>query len=1068
MTLPCGCCQGIRQLSPAAITNPPNASALNYRVGTHASFFESMVARLSQYDLDPLQPLEGLTTRLIDDPSIALLDAWAVVADVLTFYQERIANEGYLPTATERRSIMELAALVGYALRPGVAASGYLAFVLQDGYDADVPPGTRAQTLPGPGEVPEAFETGSLLAARAEWNALQPRQTKPQIIGTTNNKEPDKPIYLKGTATNLKPNDPLLLVWGQGTSDQDFRRVMTVTPEPAFNRTKVELQASATTAATAAVSRAGGELITRHLDPASVASPQSEMGRAVVDILRKAEARRITASTPTQLVDWFRETLDRLRQQHRSAQDRGYKRLEEWIRGVIGDFEALERLLPPVRASAAIPRSGHGTEPEARPAPWPSLPARLDALLGALSKPPSTPPASASLLFPTLQEVFAPGSDQQVEFLAALRPAAGSPYRALANAAVTPPSPVEVYALRLTSPLFGHAAPLRLLVDGRRVEWPIIEYDSNNNPIPHEDKNVVDLEGAHPEVLPDSWIVVRTLDTTLTPGGGTLIAKVKSVDPNLSRADYGISGAITRIELDPGGWIQLETKDEAESATYESTEGPDEEIDERDDFDAIRWTVVSAHPELLPQAEAPMLKADGSPDDVKDDTIELGRLHEGLKPGRWLVVTGDRTDIPGTTVPGGELVMLSRVEQSFDSQLPGDRLHSTLHLASALSYTYARGSATVYGNVAPATNGEAHREVLGSGDGSRASQEFTLRHPFLTYIPARNDRGMASTLQVLVGDIPWQQVESLAALGPRDHVFTTRTSDEGKTTVTFGDGHHGARLPSGSENVVAIYRTGSGKAFEAPAGKISLLATKPLGVKGVVNPLDVASGSGPEPKDSGRRNAPLGVAPLDRLVSVHDYEEFSLGFGGVGKASATELWDGRHEIVHVTIAGMDDRPLPADSQTLQSLETALQLSGDRAQPLLVAPREFLFLVISANVTLAPGFDWDTVAKAIRQRLLGRFGFDARDFAQDVVSSDVISAVQSAAGVESVQLVILDAVPETITAAQLAGLVAKLGLRQRIRARLARLARRRDRILPAQLCVLNPDLKGTLLLTKVAG
>ena len=54
--------------------------------------------------------LSALTTRESDDPAIALLDAWAVAGDVLTFYQERIANEGYLRTATERRSIRELAA----------------------------------------------------------------------------------------------------------------------------------------------------------------------------------------------------------------------------------------------------------------------------------------------------------------------------------------------------------------------------------------------------------------------------------------------------------------------------------------------------------------------------------------------------------------------------------------------------------------------------------------------------------------------------------------------------------------------------------------------------------------------------------------------------------------------------------------------------------------------------------------------------------------------------------------------------------------------------------------------
>ena len=59
---------------------------------------------------------------------MALFDAWATIGDVLTFYQERIANEGYLRTATERRSVLELARLVGYQPRPGVAASVHLAY----------------------------------------------------------------------------------------------------------------------------------------------------------------------------------------------------------------------------------------------------------------------------------------------------------------------------------------------------------------------------------------------------------------------------------------------------------------------------------------------------------------------------------------------------------------------------------------------------------------------------------------------------------------------------------------------------------------------------------------------------------------------------------------------------------------------------------------------------------------------------------------------------------------------------------------------------------------------------
>src|SRR5262249_11622782 len=114
---PCRCCEGIEPITPVPIENRPGLPALAYRVGTHASFLSTMLARLSELRLElpgvapdgqpvaiSIAPLRALTTRSPSDASIALLDAWATVADVLTFYQERIANEGFLRTATERYS----------------------------------------------------------------------------------------------------------------------------------------------------------------------------------------------------------------------------------------------------------------------------------------------------------------------------------------------------------------------------------------------------------------------------------------------------------------------------------------------------------------------------------------------------------------------------------------------------------------------------------------------------------------------------------------------------------------------------------------------------------------------------------------------------------------------------------------------------------------------------------------------------------------------------------------------------------------------------------------------------
>ena len=73
----------------------------------------------------------ALKTRDDDDFTIALLDATAVVLDILTFYQERLANESYLRTAHQLRSLTELSRLIGYQPSPGVSASVYLAFTLK-------------------------------------------------------------------------------------------------------------------------------------------------------------------------------------------------------------------------------------------------------------------------------------------------------------------------------------------------------------------------------------------------------------------------------------------------------------------------------------------------------------------------------------------------------------------------------------------------------------------------------------------------------------------------------------------------------------------------------------------------------------------------------------------------------------------------------------------------------------------------------------------------------------------------------------------------------------------------
>src|SRR5216684_389322 len=235
----CGCCAPGPSLN--TLFNRPGLSALAYRIGSYGIFLQRLLDEIHSVTIPDgpnqgAKPLATLTTRALDDPSIALLDAWAVVADVLTFYEERIANEGYLRTATERRSVMELARLVGYRLRRGISSSVYLAFTVSDGFNGIIPPGTRAQSIPGTGEKPQPFETYVDLPARDVWNNLKPRLTRPQVITLASNPSGQTvkidqgtdagtrdTLYFRGISTNLKTGDALLIASGNGGGQQSLR-----------------------------------------------------------------------------------------------------------------------------------------------------------------------------------------------------------------------------------------------------------------------------------------------------------------------------------------------------------------------------------------------------------------------------------------------------------------------------------------------------------------------------------------------------------------------------------------------------------------------------------------------------------------------------------------------------------------------------------------------------------------------------------------------------------------------------------------------------------------------------
>ena len=86
------------------------------------------------------------TTRDPADFGITMVDLFSYMGDLINFYIDRATNEGFLSTASQRDSVLQLAALLGYTPTPSSAATVTLTFTNTTGSDVYVSAGTQIAT----------------------------------------------------------------------------------------------------------------------------------------------------------------------------------------------------------------------------------------------------------------------------------------------------------------------------------------------------------------------------------------------------------------------------------------------------------------------------------------------------------------------------------------------------------------------------------------------------------------------------------------------------------------------------------------------------------------------------------------------------------------------------------------------------------------------------------------------------------------------------------------------------------------------------------------------------------
>jgi hypothetical protein len=903
----CGCCTGVTAETPVLVVNRPALPSISYRVGTYSSFMQSMLAGLSS---SSVPALAALRTRSSGDFSIAVVDAWSEVLDILTFYTERLANEAYLGTAVEGRSVFELARLVGYQPSPGVSASTVLVFTLSSapGSPATVPiaAGTRVQSVPGPGQTPQVFETSSAITATLAVNAIPAATTQPwQLAGA------DTSTWVSGTANNIKVGDALLFLSAPGGK-----------PSPAGPGAVVYVTS-------VKVSSSSGDTFITWDTPLPAGFVAGSSGVSLYIFRTKGALFGVGSPKPGIFPTATFDTIP----------------------GTPGGT-------PSKDSEWAFQYAGGGT-------------INLDASYPGLS------PAATS----------PDGSPDQLQWLVLT----GPKYTSILQITRASESNPGLYSLssKTSQITLGSVLVLRgntsLTLDQVLNDFTA-ETRQTTAYVQSQLLTFADLPLTQ-WTSPNSFPLASAMFAPVSGGGMSL----SGLQPLASGAPVGLSGKRVRIV----STVALTGTLTSGTANGGFTPGG-----------STGALAVSINQPFLVDAFPP--QADTSSGNLLWSVLTItGQAGTLSLPPATVQLQPSATSDPQT----GEVAIISAVTVNGTT--------TSLTFDAALGRIYDAPTVIANANAVEATHGETVQEILGSGNGTNAALQFQLKQSPLTYVSAATANGAQSTLQVRVNNLLWTEQPNLLSAAPKDRVYVTRPNAGGGRAVQFGNGIQGSRTPTGQLNIKAQYRKGIGLAGMVAAGQLSQALDRPLGVQGVSNPVAATGGADPATPVDARQSAPLPTLTLGRVVTLEDYQNFALAFGGIGMALASWTWFGSTRGIFLTVAGDGGSALSANDPVVQNLSLAIQDFGLPYVPLQIASYLPVLFEISLQVKVdSPTFDSTMVIAQVWQALATAFAFGMLAPGQGVAASQIIQIAQSVPGVIAVYLAGLNRSGSLVTVADL--------------------------------------------------
>ncbi len=209
---------------------PPGLPVLPRQIGLFPAFRAALLEDASH------EPglSEGWRGRESEDFGVMLLEMMAYVADVLAFYDQWIANESYLRTATQMLAARRLTGLIGYLPRPATAARVLMALSLEGRLPVTIPAGTAFRSSAFEDEKPQVFvtTTDTTVHPLRDQFTLKPQPSSTvTMTGAT--------VTFKRGTVRVKPEDTVIIESGNSHRVRHVTTVADVTDAGGYPVTRV-------------------------------------------------------------------------------------------------------------------------------------------------------------------------------------------------------------------------------------------------------------------------------------------------------------------------------------------------------------------------------------------------------------------------------------------------------------------------------------------------------------------------------------------------------------------------------------------------------------------------------------------------------------------------------------------------------------------------------------------------------------------------------------------------------------------------------------------------------------